>query len=83
MYFCEWVATNNNYTSQQSSPLLSLHSTTVPSSTLNSGLEKEKLIPGEIWDVDVIQDRLLSVYDIAVPKGYMYYLKHESFKFCR
>ena len=22
---------------------------------------KEKLIPGEIWDVDVIQDRLLSV----------------------
>ena len=40
--------------------MLPLHSTAVPNSILNSELEKEKLIPGEIGDVDVIKDRLLA-----------------------
>ena len=40
--------------------MLPLHSTELPNSILNSEQEKEKLIPGEIGDIDVIQDRLLA-----------------------
>ena len=38
--------------------MLPLYSTAVPNSILNSELEREKMIPVEIGDVDVIKDRL-------------------------
>ena len=40
--------------------MLPLYSTAVPNSVLNKQLEKEKLIPGDIGNVDVFKDRLLT-----------------------
>ena len=40
--------------------MLPLRNAAVTNSILDSKLEKEKLIPGEIRDVDVLQSRLLA-----------------------